>query len=265
MAIPADPNDLSLLSSVFISADEEAYERARDVLEPLGLPNPEDGEFFSGMNADRIHLTANGIVMSFVYRRPTLGGMISNLFGRAAKPAAPVFEARTVVDDQILQPLFQLDLSPRCCLEIVPGVDHVGADTDTVRSIAQELKTKKIRLDEKREFVGVVRTPDHEEDLIVVANRRAIQVVANDAGSGDAGRQEKIYGALREQMQEAFKASSGAAMSKVMMECAKIVSLNASDPNRILNPYWKNASPDTERGRAIQQAARNYHRRLTQS
>lgn len=264
MVLPFDPNDRTLLSSVFISADEDAYRQAKDVLDILRLPNPEEGEFFSGANADRIYLNTHGLIFSFVYRRPTLGGVLSSLFGRLSTPASPVFHARTIVDERILQPLYQVDLSPRCCLEIIPGVEHVGTDLETVKSIAQELKEKKIKFDPQREFVGVVRTPDDEEDLVVVTNRRAIRTADADAGSGDAGRQDKTYRSLREQMHSAFTAANGTGVENAMAECARIVALNTQDPARILNPHWKSPGIDSERSHSIRKAAKNFHQRLSQ-
>lgn len=267
MAFPADPNDRSLLSSIFISSDEMAHDKARDVLQRFGIPDPQEHEYFSGNNADRLYLNKQGLVISFTYRRPTLGGMISSLFGRKAAVAAPVFEARTVVDERILQPLYQEDLSPLCCLEINPGILQIGAEPENVKQLVKDLKQSRVNFyDPKQEFVGLIRTPSDEEDLLVVSNRRAIKTLsADDAGSGEALIQDRTFGSLREQMQEAFQSATVTAMGKAMAECAKIVALRADDSARILNPHWKDdTGPDSERRRAIRESAFQLHRRLTQ-
>lgn len=263
MAQPKNPNDGTLLSSVFICADEQAYEKAGEVLETLGLPNPEDHEHFSGPNVDRIYLDAQGIVLSFVYRHPTLTSLFSKLIGRDRPLSAPVFDARTVVDERILQPLYQIDLSPECCLEVVPGVHSVGVEQDKLRSISRELKAKNVHFyNPQREFVGVIKTPEDQDDLLVVSNRRALSVTSQPQATGQAVGQDRVYGTLREQMAEAFGSASAA--RKMMDECAKIVALREDDPARVLNPHWRDTSIDSYRRRTIREASHYYHRRITQ-
>lgn len=267
MAEPVNPNDGSLLSSIFINADDAAYEGAQEMLDLMCLPNADEGEFFSGPNVDRLYLNTRGLVVSFVYRRPTFGGMVASLLGKGRHITAPVFDARNVVDDRILQPLYQVDLSPQCCMEIIPGVYQDGIKPQHLADLSQELKTRKVQFyNPQQEFVGVIHTPQDEEDLVVVANRRVIKTMpkAQEIGSGSAARQERIYGELQGGLQNAFEAATEASVGKVLRECAKIESLSKSDPARILNCHWMEAGVQSARRQQIQKAACNFHRRLAQ-
>ncbi len=267
MAEPVDPNDGSLLSFIFINADDAAYETAKDMLDLMRLPNADEGEFFSGPNVDRLYLNTRGLVVSFVYRRPTLGGMLTGLFKKGRHITAPVFDARTVVDDRILQPLYQVDLSPQCCMEIIPGVYQDGIKPQHLADLSQELKARKVQFyNPQQEFIGVIHTPQDEEDLVVVANRRVIKTMpkAQEIGSGSAARQERIYGDLHGELQHAFGMATEASVGKVLHECTKIESLRKDDPARILNCHWMEAGVQSARRQQIQKAACNLHRRLTQ-
>ncbi len=265
MAVPENPNDGSLLSSIFICADEEAHDRAVDMLDFLQLPNPEEHEHFSGPNVDRIYLNTQGIVLSFVYRRPTFTSLVSSFLGLKKTANAPVFDARTVVDERILQPLYQLDLSPQCCLEVVPGIYRGEAEPKDLREITKELKAKKIHFyDPQREFVGAVRTPDDEQDILVVANRRAVRVLPGGEGSGEARLQDKTYGPLREQFYDAFNSGRGCDVAKAFQECAKIVALPRTDNARVLNAHWQDEGVSSHRTREIRKAANYFQQRLEQ-
>ncbi|PZO87202.1 MAG: hypothetical protein DI626_04620 [Micavibrio aeruginosavorus] len=267
MAEPADPNDGSLLSSIFINADDAAYENAREMLGLMNLPNAAEGEFFSGPNVDRLYLNTAGLVVSFVYRRPTLRGMLTGLFKKDRHITAPVFDARTVVDDRILQPLYQVDLSEQCCLEIIPGIYQDGVKPQHLADLSQELKARKVKFyNPQQEFVGIVRAAQDDESLVVVANRRVIKPIdkVQNAGSGCAERQERVYGTLHGEFQHAFATGAEASVSDVFCECAKIESLPKKDPARILNCHWMEAAMQSPRRQEIQKAACNLHRRLSQ-
>lgn len=261
-----DFNDHSLLSSINICADKEAYRNAREMLKLMQMPNPEDAEYYCGDNVDRIYLNTHGLAISFVYRVPTVKGMVSQLLGKKDSVVAPIFEARKVVDERILQPLHQIDLSAKACLEIVPGIEHVGAKPEDIKELSKNLKQKLVHFfNPAKEFVGMVRTPHGEEDLMVVANRRAIMKMSGpDAGSGAAKLQERVYGALRQQIGDAFQSASADKVAKALDECQKIASLNNEDSARILYPHWKDTELDSARRQRIRSAARNYERRLTQ-
>lgn len=262
MAIPADPNDRSLLSGVFIGADDEAYARASDLWSMTGLPQPQDGDFYSTQNADRVYMNNYGLCFSFVYRRPNiLTSLAAGLFGMSGAIAAPVFEARKLVDDRILQPLAQVELGPNCCFEIVPGVESVGADKDTVKTLARSLKADKIHFyDPAPEYVGRVRQPDGGEDFHLIVNRRSVKPMsaeALDTGS-DTKRQDSVYGGLREQFGDAFAQASGAAFSDALQECARIASLSNNDSHKILHDHWNGVGPQTFRRAQIAESAKNY-------
>lgn len=263
MAGPVDPNDRSLLSSIFISADTQAYEQARDLWAMTGLPEPEDGEYFSGTNADRVYLNDHGLCFSFVYRRANfLGGLL----GSKRHLTAPVFEARRLRDDRILQPLFQMDLGHNCCFEIVPGVEKVGAQKDMVRSLARELKGDNIHFyAPEPEYVGHLRLPGGGEHVNLIVNRRSIKPISADALVTELpadSLQETIYGGLRASFAEAFERGSTVNIGKIMTECAKIAALPSGDTDKILHTHWTGDGPVTYRRTQIAEAARNYAMRL---
>jgi hypothetical protein len=266
MAKPEYPNDRSLLSSIFICADEEAYERARDLLPMFSLKPAEEGEYFSGPNVDRLYLNTHGLCLSFVYRRPNplrqaFAGITQSDF-----VTAPVFEARKLIDDRILQPLLQIDLSPNCCLEIVPGVERVGVGRGDLYAMAKNLRSDGINFYSRApEFVGLIRDKTEPEPRQLIINRRAVKtfapVVASDT-ERSALFQQSVYGGLRDEFLTAFAKASAGAMAAVMEECVTIAALSPSDEAKILHAHWKEAAPATERRRAIRDAANAYQSRL---
>lgn len=264
MAIPADPNDGSLLSAVFIGADDEAYERSADLWSMTGLPEPQYGDFYSSPNADRVYLNSHGLCFSFVYRRPNiLKSIASSLFGKPSTITAPVFEARKLVDDRILQPLVQVELGQNCCFEIVPGVESVGADKDTLKTLARSLKADQINFyDPVPEYVGRVRQPDGGEDFHLIVNRRSVKPMSAEAldTGADAKKQGSVYGSLREQCFDAFSRASGEALAKALRECARIASLSNNDSHKILHDHWNGQGPQTYRREAIAKSAKSYER-----
>lgn len=261
MAMPADPNDGSLLSSVFLSSDDTAYAAACDLWKMTGLPEPQYGDYYTGMHADRVFLNSHGLCLSFVYRR-------SNLFSYFSSGIpAPIFAGRRLVDDRILQPLLQVDLSPNCCFEIVPGVEKIGVDKTIVRSIARGLKEKQIAFfAPEQEFVGQVRRAGAEDPFYVIVNRRSVKPVSRDAltrSPADTELQDSVYGGLRERFATAWNEGSGAAFEAATQECARIAALAPEDENKILHDHWNGAGPQSHRRTQIVQAAQSYARTLT--
>lgn len=265
MAIPADPNDGSLLSSIFLSSDNKACEAARDLWAMTGFPEPEDGEFFRGGHADRVYLSSHGLCLSFVYRRRHLFNSLSGLFGGSQALNAPVFAARHIKDERILQPLLQVDLGDNCCFEIVPGVERVGADKKTVKSLARALKGDKIDFyAPEPEFVGQVRVPGTDDQISLIVNRRSVRPITEDALYMPQGTdlQESVYAPLRERFAAARESGSGAAFAAALAECAKIAALPAEDDKKILHAHWNAQGPQTYRRTQIAQSARQFARKL---
>ncbi len=265
MAIPADPNDGSLLSSVFLSSDTKAFENASALWSMTGLPEPEYGEFFSGKNADRVYLTSHGLCFSFVYRRTHVFNSIAGIFGGSPAMSAPIFAGRHIVDERILQPLLQVDLSKNCCVEIVPGVERVGADKQVVKNLVRSLKDDRVEFwAPEPEYVGQVRVPGKDETLDLIVNRRSVRPMSGDAeyGFSGAGIQQSVYGPLREQFADAWNSGSGEAFAKVLAECAHIAALPNEDNHKILHTHWAAQGPSTFRRTQIAQAASAYGHRL---
>jgi hypothetical protein len=267
MAMPADPNDRSLLSSVFISADEEAYGNARDLWAMTGLPEPQGDEFFSGNHADRVYLTEHALCFSVVYRRPNVLKAISEkIFGAPHPMNAPVFEARRLVDDRILQPLVQVDLGKNACFEILPGVSRIGANRETIKSLAKELRGNNIHFyAPEPEYVGQVRVPGEKTPFDLIVNRRSIKPIGKDAVAPEspaASLQDSVFGALREQFADAFARSSSAAFQQALKECARIAALPSSDSHKILHDHWNGEGPKTYRRKEIAKAAEHYALRM---
>lgn len=265
MAIPADPNDGSLLSSIFLSSDNKAYEGARELWAMTGLPVPADGEFFKGRHADRVYLTGHGLCFSFVYRRTHLFNSLAGLFGGQRDMNAPVYAGRRLVNEQILQPLLQVDLGDNCCFEIVPGVERVGVDKRTVKSLARALKGEQIEFwAPEPEFVGRVRVPGKDQSLELIVNRRSVRPMTSGAGqdASAAAIQEEVYGPLRGQFAEAWKRGSGEVFEKALAECALIAGLPFEDDYKILHTHWTAQGPQTFRRTQIAQSAQKYERRL---
>lgn len=265
MAIPADPNDGSLLSSVFLSSDNEAYRAARDLWAMTGLPAPQTGEFHTGANADRVYMNAHGLCFSFVYRRIHVFNALAGLFGADAI-AAPVFEGRHLLDDRILQPLLQVDLSRNCCFEIVPGVQRVGVDKKTVKSLARELKGDDIDFyNPEPEYVGQMRVPGEDQPLHVIVNRRSVKPISYAAlgrGMVGAGYQDAVYGGLREQFTQSWNSGSGEAFETALQECARIAALPANDGHKILHDHWNGQGPASYRRSQIAASAGQYALKL---
>ncbi len=257
---PANPNDLSFLSSVFIGANATAFRKVRSVLDLMGSPHPQDGQFFSGDNADRIMLNDEGLIVSVVYNR-SLRRDITRLFGQKTEILTPVFEARKVVSDHIVQPLLQIDLSHNCCLEIVPGIEQIGATKEQVKELAGKLAEEKLKF-RKRDLdvAGFIRTPEDQENLLVVSNRRAVVPTRHYNGTVEAHAQmqDMVYGALREEIADAFQTASAAAVDRALQHCRKIVALPKRDKNRILNPSWNDPVVMTPRRAEIMRAGANY-------
>lgn len=263
MAIPLNKNDGSLLWMIFINADLEAHDLAKDFLDRMGLPNAEDGEFFSGTNVMRLYLP-EGLSVSFVHRKvSSLAAAWSSLVPSRAVETARVYAARNIEDSQYLKPLYQEDLGPNCCVEIVPGIPRANVDRDGLSQIGKNLAARNIDFYLRhQEFIGVIGKDG--EEAHVVTNRRAVRIknTKMPAGDGNTELQDRIYGGLRAEFSAAHGSGDQARVRAVLNECAKIASARDSDPEKILYPYWRKSAPSTDRSKEILSSARNYERRL---
>jgi hypothetical protein len=266
MSVPEYPNDRSLLSVIFINADEKAYYRAKDFLARMGLPNAEDGEYFSGPNVTRLYLP-EGLSVSFLHRNVNpLAALWSYMVPSRAVESARVYAARNIEDSEYLKPLYQEELSPNCCVEIVAGIPRARVGRDGLSAIGKSLASRNIDFYlRQEEFIGLIRK-DGEEGR-VVTNRRAVRIKKGDrpAGDGNTALQDKIYGGLRAEFMAAHSSGSAGQLRKVLQECAKIATAPDNDPNKILHPYWRKPSYGTERAQEIKSTAYNYERRLAAS
>jgi len=254
---PANPNNRRLLTSVWLNDGQEgeiAHEKADEFLQLMGLPDPEHHEYYTGPrgNVDRIYLP-EGLVASFVYRRAS---PFASLFNRSIK--APVFEARKIVDERILQPLLQVDFTDACCLELNVGT-RSSSDPKIAKVLAKELKASGIKLDPQPEFIGMVG--EHS----FVSNRRAIvplraDVINNENAS--AGWQHGCYGSLSDLAAEAYATKSHEKFRQLREICAEIVRLPVSDPNHIVHRPWKDTDIESPRRKQIAEAAKHYENRL---
>lgn len=262
---PEHPNDESLLSAIFIDADMDAHDAAKDFLEMVGLPNPQVGEFQRAHNVHRIYMP-NGFSISFVHRHVSpLAWLGNRLFGWGKENISPVFDARKIVHEQVLQPLLQVDLSPKCCLEIVPGCPRAEADYDGMRRLKGTFLKDKIDFYMRMpEFLG--RLPG-EEPLEVVTNRRALKPMKGYEAS-TASLQDKIYGGLRSEFSNAFERASAATFQKLFADCRANVDLRDGDPEKILYAHWKSSGRKlypSERQMEIGQAAARFEQRLART
>lgn len=266
MAIPEYPNDRSLLSVIFINADEKAYDKAKDFLGRMGLPNAEDGEYFAGPNVTRLYLP-EGLSVSFLHRNVNpLSAAWSYLVPSRAVESARVYAARNVRDSQYLQPLYQEDLSPNCCVEIVAGLPRAKVGRDGLAGIGKSLAGKNIDFYlRQEEFIGVIEKDGEQEHL--VTNRRAVRIKNGKmpAGDGNTDLQDRIYGGLRAEFSAAHGSGQQSRVRAVLDECAKIASCPDNDPDKILYPYWRRSGFGTERAQEIRSSANNYERRLAAS
>jgi hypothetical protein len=266
MSAPEYPNDRSLLSMIFINADEKAYVGAKDFMKRWGLPNAEDGEYFSGSNVTRLYLP-QGLSISFLHRNVNpLAALWSYMVPSRAVESARVYAARMIEDSEYLKPLYQEDLSPNCCVEIVPGTPRARVGRDGLAAIGKSLSSKNIDFYVRQEeFIGLIHN-DGEEGH-VVTNRRAVRIKKSNqsAGDGDTSLQDKIYGSLRAEFAAAHNSGNACHVRKVLQECAKIAACPDGDPNKILYPYWRKSSYGTERAQEIRSTANNYERRLAAS
>ncbi len=264
MAVPEYPNDRSLLSVIFINADEKAHDQAKDFLARMGLPNAEDGEYFSGPNVTRLYLP-EGLSVSFLHRNVNpLAAAWSYLVPSRAVESARVYAARNVRDSEYLQPLYQEELSANCCLEIVAGLPRANVGRAGLAEMGKSLAAKNIDFYVRQEeFIGVIEK-DGEQGH-VVTNRRAVRIKNGNkpAGDGDTALQDKIYGGLRAEFSAAHGSGDASRVRAVLRECSKIASCRDDDPNKILYPYWTKSGFGTERAKEIRSSANNYERRLS--
>lgn len=257
-SVPANPNDGRFSTSPWLNDAIEgdvAREKTLELLELMGLPDPEHHEYFTGPkgNVDRLYLP-EGLIVSLVYRRTN---PIRNIFNRDGIKA-PIFEARKIVDERILQPWLQVDFTSACCAELNIGTKP-NKDADLAKAFAKDLKASGIKLDPQPENIGMMG--DHS----FVSNRRAIQPlnvnVINQGGS--AGWQNECYGAMSDLAAEAYETRSPEKFRRLREICAEIVRLPVNDPNHIIHASWKDNDNDrSPRRRDIAAAARWYERRL---
>ena len=264
MGVPEYPNDRSLLSIIFINADEKAYEGAKDFLGRMGLPNAEDGEYFWGPNVTRLYLP-EGLSVSFLHRNVNpLAALWSRVVPSRAVESARVWAGRTLKDPEVLQPLYQEDLSPNCCVEIVPGTPRAHTDREDLKRMGVSLAERNIDFYARNvEFIGVVSKDG--EKIQLVTNRRAVRPLKSNkpSGSENIGLQEKVYGGLRAEFAAAHDSGSAERIQNVLKECALIAAAPDNDPNKVLHPYWQRSFAGTERSSQIASSARNYQRRLS--
>jgi hypothetical protein len=267
MSIPEYPNDRSLLSMIFINADEKAYDGAKDFLERMGLPNAEEDEYFLGPNVARLYLP-EGLSVSFLHRNVNpLAALWSKLVPSQAVESARVYAARKIRDSQIIQPLYQKDLSPNCCVEIVPGIPRVSVERNGLALIGRSLASRNIDFYiRQEEFVGVLANKDGGKTHLVT-NRRAVRLMKSNTFVGDDNvvEQEKIYGGLQAEFRAAHDSGSAHRIRKVLKECSVIANAPDGDPNKILHPYWKRSEGGSERHRLIRYTAEQYEQRLAVS
>jgi len=259
VALPDNPNDRSLLSIINIFADEKAYDGAKDFLCRMALPNPEENEFFLGPNVARIYLS-EGLSVSFVFRKVNiLAAAWSKLFPSHAVEPARIYAARKVKDDEILQPLYQEDLGPNCCVEIVPGLPRAKIAEREIHEIGERLSERKIDFyNRSAEFIGVVQTADGAERFLVT-NRRALRVMPGFVQAAMEGStwQDAHWGKLSAEFKAALGSGSADNVQRVMKEC--------KDPSLSLVAYWRKTDAGTERAKSIVTSATNYERRLAAS
>ncbi len=247
---PGELADRTLLSSVFINGDMEAYEKAGELLPLLSIPDvPYEGYVNEDSNVTRLYMP-QGVIISLAFNRPWPWQKI-----------APVFKAAAFVDDSVLQPAAVIPLSEICRLEIIPGVAQASATESDLRAMAKNLEKKGIKFYKPElEFIGTVRAPDGEDQKLIL-NRRAILAKGEEIVSGDATMQQKIFGFLGEAFTDAIQSGSAAAVQRVYKECASIASLAPEDPEKILHRRWEDPGT-TERSRKNYEAAKVLARAL---
>ncbi len=257
--VPDGVNDGSLLSAIFIDADWEAYNAAKSFLEMAGLPNPQEREFQRAYNVHRMYMP-QGFSISFLCRRVS---SLPWLLSLGKKEISPVFDGRKVIHENVLQPLLQVDLSPNCCLEIVPGCPRLPTGYDDREKMRRRLAQDKVDFFSMQpEFLGSIKNPDGDT-LPVITNRRAVRMMKGYE-PGTAVVQDKVFGNLRDAFSDSFQSGSADKMRKLFSECRENALLEASKPEKILFTHWKEAvkrSP-TERQQEILYAAVMYERRL---
>lgn len=259
---PEFPNDGSLLSDLFIDTDTAAYNGAKNFLDMIGLPNPRFGEFQRAHNVHRIY-TPHGLVISFLHRHVSpLPWLSQKLFGRGQENISPVFEGRKIVHDKILQPLLQIDLSPRSCVEIVPGCPRLPLTLPELEQLSGEFARDKISFYSKRfEFIGKITDTDGNPALMVT-NRRAFKPLKGYE-PGTAPIQDRIYGGLKKKFADAYQSGSSEKFRSLLSECRENAGLDDRDSSKLLYTHWNAVKRDlSERQLEIHQAAARFERRL---
>ncbi|MFA5593158.1 MAG: hypothetical protein WC989_07575 [Micavibrio sp.] len=257
--------DGGLLWDVFLSADEDGAKGVKDFLKLAGLPNPQEGQYFTGPNVNRIYSSKHGVSVSILHRNISpVEWLKSKLLGAEPSQVAPVYAARKIAHGNIVKPLFQADISKNCSVEIVGGLRRAQVTEKDLGAMRKTLAQDKVDFYYRNlEFLGEVSTRDGEKHK-VVTNRRAVRPMKsyNMAAQGSFGVQDEIYRPLCEQFAEAFKEASGAKMAQAMKECALITALPDKDPAKILHAHWTHPGLQTERRICIATAAKKYEQVL---
>jgi hypothetical protein len=264
-SIPADfnPNDLSFLASAFLLASgQEAnivVAKLAKIFKEMSLPLPRDGEFVPGkqLRADRLFLKPFGLVMAVRYVRPSVATIfmeaIRGFGGEESKKDIseldPVFAARDVVHDRILQPLVSIKLSKGVVLELRPGVRPFSGTHEEKVQINNELKKVGInsRAHDDTDF-GTILDPKTGKPHHVIINRTLVSVgKAYKAKANSAPIQEKIFGVLSADFQQAALSSNPADWEKALICCRQIIQ-SPPTAQRILSESWGRVSEFTRAG-----------------
>lgn len=252
-----------LWHSIFIGADSAAVEAAEEILKLMDLPEPVQGAFFPAFNSTRVFMP-QGIVISFIYDT-------SNIIDHAAKKlglikqVSPIFAAAAYQGEELNQPIVSEQISRKCRMEITAGVAGITTGADAyVKEFTKILKAKGLKvLSEQPEIIGVIPDAGDENPLVVIRNRRAVGLKAEELPKDQAPRQTRIFGPLGEQFREAIKSHNPLLMKIALEDCERIVALPKGDPNRILVPYWLEDEPTpTVRLQDIQGAGLLYRQQL---
>lgn len=240
MSVLDDASNRSLAGSAFIQANKETYDAVKDMLDLMGLPDAPRSAHLYMENSDRLYLEKEGVAVVLVYDHGTTAfNRAAAGLGLAERKSSPVFLAAQVKTDLVLQPLFAMDLTPRCRFEIVPGIPRVSVTPEGMKNHADRLAKEGISfINPHPEIMGEIRAPNGERHL-VAANRRRVGLSDKSFLPGvGAPMQEETYGELGAALGRAFESGERQKIQTVFAHFARINALPDDHPDKILHTPW---------------------------
>jgi len=254
-----NPNDRSFLASAFLLANKKegaaVVFRLQNLLDQMSLPYPQEEEFVPGslLRADRLFLPPFGISIVVRYERIPVPIFLKNfLFGTSPgdnQHVDPVFAARQIVHDSILQPLVSISLSSGVVAEIRPGVRPFSGSSKDITAMIKNLKGEGItlRAHDAHDY-GTIVHPKTGVVSHVVTNRSMVSISQYDRNSErTAPVQTDVFGDLSKKFEIAARSQNKQDWCMALAACHEIMR-KPPTAQRILSASWGGVSEHVRAG-----------------